>query len=233
MESTYRNYGFAHGTGGTKDDICSEGFAGPYPFSEPETRAMRDFVLSNMDSLKFVYNFHSFVNMYITPFNAIQTDIMPEAFPIQDGIYKDIVSNSDMPAEIKIGRAYATINYLASGEASDWILAATGIPAVSPELGDANKEETFKFTLDTPELVFEVLDAHYPYVETTIGMLNAQVVYSVANETKYDYLEPESSNELFFDFTLQNRGLTSMEEGAVIKMGVSSSDFKITRVIKD
>jgi hypothetical protein len=50
-----RNYGFAFGTKQKRwgrdtyfDEICSEVYAGPHPFSEPETRAIRDFVLGRI-----------------------------------------------------------------------------------------------------------------------------------------------------------------------------------------
>lgn len=75
-----RNYGFAFGTkqqrGGRdtyfndKSLVCSEVYAGPHPFSEPETKAMRDFIFKNIQHLKFVYNFHAFGNMYLYPMNA-------------------------------------------------------------------------------------------------------------------------------------------------------------------
>jgi len=76
-----RNYGFSHGNWGAKEDPCSEAFSGPYPFSEPETRAMRDFIFAHVEEIKFVYNFHSYGNMYITPFNSIKGPILKEAFP--------------------------------------------------------------------------------------------------------------------------------------------------------
>ena len=71
-----RNYGFSHGNQGSKEDPCGESFSGPFPFSEPETRAMRDFIFKHVNEIKFVYNFHSYGNMYVTPFNAIAGDIL-------------------------------------------------------------------------------------------------------------------------------------------------------------
>ena len=32
---------------------------------------MRDFIFANVNEIKFVYNFHSYGNMYLTPFNAV------------------------------------------------------------------------------------------------------------------------------------------------------------------
>ena len=53
---------------------CSETYRGPYPFSEPETRAMRDFVLAHRDSLKFVVSFHSYGNMLVIPYSGGDAD---------------------------------------------------------------------------------------------------------------------------------------------------------------
>lgn len=62
-----RNYGFLWGN---NDGVCGEGYAGPYPFSEPETRAMRELLTKHQETIKFVYNFHSYGPMYIWPYNA-------------------------------------------------------------------------------------------------------------------------------------------------------------------
>ena len=40
-------YKFAFNNKGSSDQPCSEDFRGPTPFSEPETKAVRDFVKEN------------------------------------------------------------------------------------------------------------------------------------------------------------------------------------------
>jgi carboxypeptidase A len=51
------------------ENMCNDQFNGPKAFSEPETRAMRDFLTKEKDSLNFVYNLHSFGNFFIFPYN--------------------------------------------------------------------------------------------------------------------------------------------------------------------
>lgn len=51
-------------------DPCSECYRGSKAFSEPETRAIRDFLVAHKDEIKFVYNFHSFGNSWIYPYNG-------------------------------------------------------------------------------------------------------------------------------------------------------------------
>lgn len=63
-------------------DPCGECYRGPEPFSEPETRAIRDFLQANKDSVKFVYNFHSNGNMWIYPFNGRNPNDIVDRAPL-------------------------------------------------------------------------------------------------------------------------------------------------------
>ena len=49
---------------------CWLTYRGAYPFSEPETRAMRDFVLGHRDQLKAVVSYHSYGNMLVIPYSG-------------------------------------------------------------------------------------------------------------------------------------------------------------------
>jgi murein tripeptide amidase MpaA len=68
-----RNYDFLWGVGDTANDKECEGetYGGKAPFSEPETRAIRDFVAAKKNELRFVYNLHCSGNQYIIPFNGV------------------------------------------------------------------------------------------------------------------------------------------------------------------
>jgi len=171
-----RNYGFSHGNHGSKEDPCSEAFSGPFPFSEPETRAMRDFIFAHVNEIKFVYNFHSYGNMYVTPFNALAENFIQDAYPVQFALFEEILAEGHPANGLKVGTAYDLLGYTSPGEASDWIMAATGIPAISPELG-TDDPATNSFRLDTPELVIDVLDAQYPVIEKTIEKLQSKIEF--------------------------------------------------------
>ena len=171
-----RNYGFSHGNFGAKEDPCSESFSGPFPFSEPETQAMRDFIFKHVNEIKFVYNFHAYGNMYVTPFNALAGNFIQDAYPRQFALFEEILAEGHPANELKVGTAHDLLGYTSPGEASDWILAATGIPAISPELG-TDDPATNAFRLDTPELVIDVLDQQYPIIEKTIEKLQAKIEF--------------------------------------------------------
>lgn len=206
-----RNYGFSHGNFGSRDDPCSEAFGGPAPFSEPETRAMRDFIFANVENLKFVYNFHSYGNMFITPFNSLKGKILEEAYPRQAALFKEILAESDTPEGLRVGTAYELLNYQSPGEASDWILAATGIPAISPELG-TNDPATNNFRLDSADLVLDVMQQSYPYMEKTIEKLPAKVEFKQEGNL---FVDPESKH-FSFSVEIKNVGLTDMTEFSVM-----------------
>lgn len=58
------NWAFAKDNEGSSGDPCAEDYRGPHPFSEPETRAIRDFLV-NHDQVKFAINFHAYGNLMI------------------------------------------------------------------------------------------------------------------------------------------------------------------------
>lgn len=53
---------------GSSEDPCNQKYRGPEAFSEPETRAMRDFV-GNWTNIKVMINLHTYGNTLNVPFN--------------------------------------------------------------------------------------------------------------------------------------------------------------------
>jgi murein tripeptide amidase MpaA len=63
-----RNFNVAFGGDGTSPNLCSEIYKGPKAFSEPETKAMSDFINNRASADWRVYNaFHSYAQMILTP----------------------------------------------------------------------------------------------------------------------------------------------------------------------
>lgn len=62
-----RNFDYHWLTGGSSRNPCSETFAGPKPFSEPEARALRDLVLDNKDQLAMYISLHAYSQMWLLP----------------------------------------------------------------------------------------------------------------------------------------------------------------------
>ena len=65
------DYDFAKDNEGSSNDPCQEDYRGEKPFSEPETKAIKDFVDSH-PNIKIVYNYHTWGNLIITPFNCLK-----------------------------------------------------------------------------------------------------------------------------------------------------------------
>ena len=62
-----RNFDFQWATVGSSDQPCSDTYHGSEPFSEVETRNVRDFVLPRKDQLKHFIDVHSYSQIVITP----------------------------------------------------------------------------------------------------------------------------------------------------------------------
>lgn len=62
-----RNYGYKWGGKGTSQNPCSEVYAGSGPFSEPETRAVRDFMSRSSANFKAFLSFHSYGQYILYP----------------------------------------------------------------------------------------------------------------------------------------------------------------------
>ena len=115
-------------------DPCFEFYPGKTPFSEPESRAVRDFMASHGD-VKFVINFHSNGNSFIWPFNGRNPNDIEKRAPGVLPIFKDIVANANFPPDLVSGNAYDTIQTKVGGDTDDYITATYGIPSVTSEIG--------------------------------------------------------------------------------------------------
>ena len=96
-----RNYDFKWGVGDTANDQECKGetFGGPSAFSEPETRAIRDFVTLKKDELRFVYNLHCSGNQYIIPFNADNPNSVDILQPDTLQLFQEIVNEAQFPSD--------------------------------------------------------------------------------------------------------------------------------------
>ena len=83
--------------GGSSTDPCAENYRGAHPFSEPETRAIRDFLVSHKDEIKFVYNFHAYGNMYLWPYNSESPNNIGKKNPDVLSIFDEIWNDSTFP----------------------------------------------------------------------------------------------------------------------------------------
>ena len=142
------SYRFKYDEQGSSSDLCDQSYRGPYAFSEPETKAMRDLVL-NLQNTKIALNLHAYglpAPLWIHPF-CYTTDKsnkpLKEGFPDARKFYTEVAREMELrgDAAFLVGNAIDTIEYTANGEASDWMLGQLGIYAVSVELGGSKASE--------------------------------------------------------------------------------------------
>jgi hypothetical protein len=121
-------------------DPCDYNFPGSEPFSEPETKAFRDFLVQNKDDLSFVINMHSNGNSFIYPFNGRDNNDIEERRPGILNIFTQISKEAPFAEGTEKGTSKKVMGITVGGDQDDWTLAELGIPSVTAEIG---KEDNF------------------------------------------------------------------------------------------
>jgi len=134
-----RNYGFHWNEGGTSGDKCWDTYHGPEGFSEPETAAIRDFVLAQEGRVKYFNNMHSFSQLVLLSYGHTTTppDNYMQFFTVADAGVEALKAVNG--TEYTVG-CIPCLLYVASGGASDWALGAANVPySYSMELRDTGR----------------------------------------------------------------------------------------------
>ena len=128
-----RNYGHKWGidNDGSSADPASEVYRGTAPFSEPETQAVRQFVLEH--DFKVALNYHSYGGFLIYPWGYTTT-------PVEDiGIFRELGLLLTKENRYTYGTGVETVSYTTNGDADDWMYGAEEekprIFAMTPEIG--------------------------------------------------------------------------------------------------
>ncbi|GLG98650.1 Putative carboxypeptidase 3, partial [Gryllus bimaculatus] len=104
---------------------CSETYAGPRGFSEPETAALRDYVSSNRN-IKLYLTFHSYGNYLLYPWGY--TSALPSDWRALD----DLARKANAAQVAAGGSSYAVgsstnVLYAAAGGSDDWVKGVGGV----------------------------------------------------------------------------------------------------------
>ncbi len=134
-----RNYSYMWNHGGSSSDSSDDTFMGPTAFSEPETRAIRDYVETHKN-LKILLSFHTFSELILYPWGHK---------------YDHIEDNEDLKVHEIMARRMAQWNgytpkqaselYIASGDTTDWSYGAHKIISFTFELDPASQWNTGGF----------------------------------------------------------------------------------------
>ncbi len=125
-----RNFGHTWGydNSGSSPDPASDVYRGEAPFSEPETRNLRDFVLEYDPGL--ILNYHSFGDLLIRPFAHIPS-LVPADIQTFDAWGHFFASEYDF----SYGNLNQTLGYPGNGGSDDYFYGELGIVAYTPEVG--------------------------------------------------------------------------------------------------
>jgi hypothetical protein len=123
-----RNYGYFWGNdnSGSSPNPSSQTYRGPSAFSEPETRALRDFVLAH--DFVFAHNYHTFSNLLIYPW-AYNNELADPALAVFAALFT-------RENHYKAGTSIQTVGYNVNGSSDDWMFAVGGANSFTPEVGE-------------------------------------------------------------------------------------------------
>lgn len=169
-----RNWGYNFGSGDNSDDMCDQTNHGTQAFSEPETRALKNFLTEKKDELKFVYNFHCAGNQWFIPFNGKFPNVLAEKYQEIAEVFKEIASESKFPESEDIGPSVQNIGIVAGGDAGDWITHELQIPAAEAEIGDWSDYNKMWFP-HTPQRAFEIINNNMNWLEHTYEKIGNQI----------------------------------------------------------
>ncbi len=147
-----RNFGehWNYDDEGSGTITSDETYRGPAPFSEPETRAIRDLLIDTHPTYHISY--HSFGELLLYPF-GFQVNT-PSA---DDPIYVAWAGTDKKPAVQGYNPGVGADLYTTNGEQTDYAAAVQGSLAITPELGEGNQNNGFEFPDSEGEIQHEFL----------------------------------------------------------------------------
>ncbi|XP_001949019.4 carboxypeptidase B [Acyrthosiphon pisum] len=121
-----RNWDWHWAGVGASQDPCSDTFAGSHAFSEPETRAVSDFILDHRDRIQVYLTLHSYSQMWLVPWSHTKKladdydDMMYLARQATEAIQKVHGSHYQLGTT-------PSLLYTTSGCSDDWAKGKAGI----------------------------------------------------------------------------------------------------------
>lgn len=147
-----RNYAFQWGEGSGYDNGGSlfsfdDFYWGPAAFSEPETRALRDFI-TGLDAPRALVSYHSYGEQYLRPWSYTEDD------PPGESTLAFVAENNIERMSAVHGHTYQpTIGYQAFGEMTDYFWHERRLAGFTPELRPTGFLDLEGFSPDPSEIL--------------------------------------------------------------------------------
>nr|XP_022920402.1 zinc carboxypeptidase-like [Onthophagus taurus]XP_022920403.1 zinc carboxypeptidase-like [Onthophagus taurus] len=115
-----RNWDYRWNTGGASNFPCMDTFAGPRPFSEPETKSMSEYIKSINSKLIAYITFHSFTQLLLYPYGHTRENLdnAAELQAVGEAAARSLARRYG--TQFRVGNVAATI-YIATGGSMDWV----------------------------------------------------------------------------------------------------------------
>ena len=125
-----RNYGYNWGANnsGSSGNPCSAVYRGSSAFSEPETEAISNFILSR--EFSNVLHYHSYSNFLIHSWGDGSFPDEPDLTTLRE-IGKEMTRYNGY----LVGTGTETVGYGVNGDAVDWSYGTAGLISYTPEVG--------------------------------------------------------------------------------------------------
>jgi hypothetical protein len=116
-----RNFDMSFGGAGTSPDSCQDSYRGASAFSEPETQAVRDFVLKHQNDMKAFITIHAYSQMWFYPYADKRGSYPSDIKQLQVVSQKAVQAIKSLyGTEMQVGTP-ADILYPAAGGSFDWV----------------------------------------------------------------------------------------------------------------
>ncbi|GBM53074.1 Carboxypeptidase B [Araneus ventricosus] len=121
-----RNFAFHWREGGSSSSPCSETYAGFTAFSEPETKAISDYIFTQKEKFVAYLAVHSYSQLWLTPWGW--TTELPEDYNQMVAVAQEATKalSEVHGTQYRIGSS-TNVLYKATGGADDWAYGAAGI----------------------------------------------------------------------------------------------------------
>jgi hypothetical protein len=198
-----RNYNYGWGyNNGSSSDPCSETYRGPSAASEPETQAIKNFVLQIQPKISF--SEHSYAGRFLNPYGYTDTSVAYE-------MYSDFSGDFASDNNFTYGTVIEMLNYYSSGTTRDW-LHSVGCYSWTPEVGGSSFWPNISEIIP---LANEMLSSHI-YLTWVGG--------AYAKFQNYSILNPgfvQKNDTLRFNIGIRNKGLSIPSQNVTVSVTTS------------
>ncbi|XP_063539380.1 zinc carboxypeptidase-like [Cydia strobilella] len=116
-----RNFDESFGKYGSSPEPSSDSYCGPYPFSEPETKALSSFILPIRKEVKYYFAIHAYGQRIIIPYEDRIQHL--DNFGEMENYSRQAIRKMYLRTQVKFctGTVYDTMGIRMSGTSASWV----------------------------------------------------------------------------------------------------------------